>query len=162
MMKARPNDEALLRDPSADTVDRASALSRLTSDRRLDLEPEIRRLLDAPQPMLRSEALLALVGRWWRDEHVDAAVAHLRRDPDPTVRRDAATALGLFVHRTGRRRDELARALVAALREDPDQLTRRRVYGELLRILAPGQTAAVPDDFDADAHVDWALLEPYA
>ncbi len=160
-MKARPHDDAVLRDPSADTADRASALSRLTSDRRLDLEPEIRPLLDAPQPMLRSEALITLVGRWWRDDHVDAAVEHLRRDPDASVRRDAATALGMFVNRTGRRRAELARTLVAALREDPDQLTRRRVYGELLRILAAGHTAAVPDDFDADVHVDWALLEPY-
>lgn len=156
-MKSRPPDVAVLRDPAADAVDRAAALSRLTSDRRFDLEPEIRALLDAPQPMLRSEALMTLVGRWWRDEHVDAAVDRLHHDPDPDVRRNAASALGLFVNRTGRRRDELLRALVAALHRDPDRLTRRRVYEQLLRILDARRHAEVPDDFDPD----WALLKPY-
>ena len=161
-MKARVDDVRTLSDSHADVVDRASALSRLTSDRRTDLLPTVTRLLDDAEPMLRSEALLTLVGRWWRDECVEAAIDRLHADPDPFVRWNAAAALGMYIRRTGRRRDELLQDLVTAVRDDPDPDARRGAYEELLRILAPDRDwQSLPVDFDAEQHVDWTLLAPY-
>lgn len=161
-MKARAEDVATLRDGDADTGDRVAALSRLASDRRLDLEREVRDLLDDPEARLRAEAAWILVGRWWRAEHVDAIAGLLRDDPSPHARAGAAAALSAFVQRTGLGRDGIVRELVAALRTDDDTITRRAIYEDLLRILAPGRdSVAVPTDFDPARDVDWELLEPY-
>jgi HEAT repeat protein len=162
MKKARPQDARTAWDPAADVADRASALSRLTSDRRLDLVPKIARLMEDPEPMLRSEAVMTLVGRWRLDEYVDAAIDRLRCDADPAVRRDAAAALSIYTERTGRRREQILRELTQCVSDDYDLVTRRRCYEDLLRILAPGRVwLDLPANFDVTTDVDWSLLRPY-
>lgn len=161
-MKAHPRDAQTLRDAEADTGDRVEALSRLASDRRLELEGEVRELLADPEPRLRAEAAWTLVGRWWREEDVDEVARLLRDDPSAHVRAGAAAALSTFVQRTGLRREPVVRELVAALRTDADTITRRSIYEDLLRILAPDHDwVGVPADFDPVRDVDWELLEPY-
>lgn len=162
-MKARPGDERTLRDSAADTGERVAALSRLTSDRRLDLEREVRALLEHPEPRLRAEAASTLVGRWWREEDVDDVVAVLHDDPHYHARAGAAAALAMFVQRTGKQRERLVRELVTALRADEDAITQRAIYEDLLRLLAPDRDwVGVPADFDPARDADWDLLEPYA
>lgn len=162
-MKAGPEDEPTFRDADADPDERATALSRLASDRRFDLEPELRDLLHDPEPALRTEAAWTLVGRWYREEYLDEVLALLHQDPEPEVRADAAAALSTLVLRTGRQRERIVRELVAALRTDERATVRRRVYEDLLRILAPDRDwTGVPTDFDPARDVDWDLLAPYA
>jgi HEAT repeat protein len=127
-VKATPESVRLLTDVTADPADRASAVSLLAADRRYDLERVLAALLRDDAALVRSQAILVLVGRWHRTAYIDDAIALLRSDPSWHVRSDAATALSWLALDTGEpepRATALA-ALGRCVAEDPDPSVRER------------------------------------
>jgi HEAT repeat protein len=162
-----PEDLAVFADRTADPILRERALSRLAhweKGKYDHLEPEIAKLLDDPDPGIRGAALRTLLYAWQRAAYFDRAMKMLLSQPDPaySVRSDAAFSLGGFAQLTGQRRDEAIRALVRALRSDEDWSVQAACYEALLELVAPDRSRHLPDEFDRDRDVDWALLAPYS
>lgn len=135
-MKATPEHERLLAHEAADPSERARAVSLLAADGRRDLEPVLAALLRDQAALVRSEAVLVLVGRWHLSVYVDDALTMLRVDPSWTVRSDAAVALTWRALDTGEpaARATAEAALTRCAGEDPDPSVRdrcRRLLQEL-------------------------------
>lgn len=167
--KARPGDERLLHDTTADWGERSAALSRLAADGRRDLvEPVARHWLQDPDPCLASEGLSHLL-IYWRDsprahEYVEVAIRWLKTSEHWNMRSTAASSLGTFLERTSRYADEIIPALLTALEQDKDESVQEACYEALLQHVAPGESAVLkaPDKilFDRDRDVQWDLLAP--
>lgn len=167
-LKARPGDEHLIHDETADWGERSSALSRLAADRRPDLEPVARQWLHDPDPGLASEGLIHLL-IYWRDsprvhEYVEVAIQWLEAAEDSDMRWAAASSLGTFLERTSRYAQEIVPALLTALEQDEDESVQEACYMALLRQVAPGESGVLVDPdkifFDCAADVRWELLTP--
>jgi HEAT repeat protein len=165
--KAQPNDPYVLRDETARPVDRASALSRLVSDRRTEFEPDIVRCLAHEHPVLRGDALMALVGRWRMERHVSHADRMLVEDPDEAVRGNAAWALSMYAARADRiseqERTRILRTLARVVLSDEDPGVQQSAYDGVLRILDRPFAEYMREArfFDPQRDVNWELLKPY-
>jgi hypothetical protein len=169
LLKAKPGDERLIHDQTADWVDRTSALSRLAADGRRDLEPVARQWLQDPDPDLAGEAL-GLLLRYWRrsprvHDYVETAIRWLETAEDPDKRWAAASALGSFVYLPGDYpKEEILGALLATLERDEDESVQEECYRALLRHVAPQESIAFlgrgRHDFDRTKNVRWDLLAP--
>lgn len=160
--KSKPEDDKLIYDESADVVERASAISRLTVDGFYEIEPLLVKLLDHESFLLRGEAIKSLLGFWRKSEYIDNAVRLLRTDRDPTVRSDAAFALSRVTLRTGKQREMIVEKLVEGLMQDEDFGVHEECYRGLLQILAPERSlTTIPTYFNRERDVDWELLKPY-
>jgi HEAT repeats len=166
--KAKPGDEALINDPREDWVERASALSRLAADGRLDLEPVARRWLDGDDRDLASEALAMLL-TYWRNsprihDYVGRALQQLTTEDDPEMRAAAVTSLKLFLKPEPRYLDEILPALLNALERDDDELVQQACYMALLWHVDREEALKFPRvgvyRFDRDKDVRWDLLAP--
>jgi HEAT repeats len=165
--KARPGDERLIHDPTADWGERSSALSRLAADRRLDLESVARQWLQDRDPLLASEGLTHLL-IYWRDsprahEYVQLAIQWLETGEDSDMRFAAVSALGSFLYLQGECFGEIIPALLTALEQDEDENVQEACYTALLRQI-PGESGEplAPDKvfFDRATDVRWDLLAP--
>jgi hypothetical protein len=127
-VKATPEQVRLLADETADAADRAAAVALIAADGRRDLEPVLAALLRDEAALVRSQAVLVLVGRWHLDAYVEDAVTMLRVDPVWHVRSDAALALTWRAVDTGDRaaRDIARAALMRCADEDADDSVRAR------------------------------------
>jgi hypothetical protein len=166
--KAKPGDERLIHDETADWVDRSSALSRLAADRRLDLEPVARQWLQHSDPGLASEGL-GLLLTYWRNsprvhDYVEVAIQWLESAEDSDMRWTAASSLGTFLKRTSRYAQEIMPALLTALEQDEDDSVQESCYTALLEQIAPEEALNLPRDsvepFDRATDVRWDLLAP--
>lgn len=159
--KSSPQDDSTLGDESADVVSRVSALSRLASDKRFGLEPQIAGLLHHPEPMLRAEAIFVLLARWNKAAYLPQALQMLRRDPDWSVRTQAASSLTWFARNNPEEKERLLQELTARLMQDEDVSVQQVCYEQILEILAPNDHPEVPDFFDRERDVDREILRPY-
>jgi hypothetical protein len=127
-VKATPEHVRLLAEESADPADRATAVSLVAADDRRDLEPVLAALLRDEAALVRSQAVLVLVGRWHLDAYVDDALTMLRVDPVWHVRSDAAVALMWRALDTGEpaARATAEAALTRCAADDPDESVRDR------------------------------------
>jgi HEAT repeat protein len=166
--KARPGDERLIHDETADWGERSSALSRLAADGRLDLEPVARQWLQDLDPYLAGEGLIKLL-IYWRNsprshEYVEVALRWLEIDEDPNKRWAAASALSECLYLRGTYAETIIPALLAALEQDEDQSVQEECYKALLRHVAPQESVALLDrgslDFDRASDIRWDLLAP--
>lgn len=169
LLKAKPGDERLVHDQTADWVDRTSALSRLAADGRLDLEPVARQWLQDPDPDMAGEALGMLLTFWRRSPHVhdyvETGIRWLETADDPDKRWGAVAALGGFLYLRGEYPEEkILRALLTALEHDEDESVQDACYRALLRHVAPEEGIAFlrrgRRDFDRATDVRWDLLAP--
>lgn len=164
--KAQANDPSVLRDVTARPVDRAAALSRLVSDRRTEFEPDIVRFLAHEHPILRADAIFALVGRWCLARYVPHAERLLVEDPDEAVRGYAAYALSMYAWLGGvseQERSRILRTLARVVQTDADPGVQQAAYEGVLRILDRPASEYFHEvrDFDARGDVNWELLKPY-
>jgi hypothetical protein len=169
LLKAKPGDERLIHDQTADWVDRTSALSRLAADGRRDLEPVARQWLQDPDPAMAGEALGLLLTYWSRSprvhDYVETAICWLETANDPDKRWGAAAALGGFLYLPVEYpKEEILGALLAALEHDQDESVQKECYKALLRHVAPQENIAFllrgTRDFDRATDVRWELLAP--
>lgn len=163
--KAKPGDERLIHDETADWADRGSALSRLAADRRMDLEPVARQWLQDPDPGLASEGLGQLLNYWRNSPHVhhyvNVAIQWLESADDSDMRWTAASSLGTFLERTSRFEQEIIPALLTALEQDEDEDVQEACYAALLKQIAPKEPREfLRRDFDRSIDVRWDLLAP--
>lgn len=165
--KAQPNDPSVLRDETARPVDRAAALSRLVSDRRTEFEPDVVRFLAHDHPILRADAIFALVGRWRMARYVSHADRLLVEDPDEVVRGNAAYALSMYAaradHISKQERSRILRTLARVVQTGEDPGVQQAAYEGVLRILDRPAADYFHEvrDFDARRDVNWELLKPY-
>ena len=165
--KAHPNDPQVLRDETARPVDRAAALSRLVSDRRTEFEPDIVRCLAHEHPILRGDAIRALVGRWCMAQYVPQADRMLAEDPDEAVRGDAAGALSMYAWLGGVPEPErlrILRTLARVVQKKEDPGVQEAAYNGVLRILDRPSTEYFHEAlrfFDPHRDANWELLKPY-
>jgi hypothetical protein len=169
LLKAKPGDERLIHDQTADWGERSSALSRLAADGHRDVEPVARQWLRDPDPDLAGEALGLLLRYWSRSprahEYVETAIRWLETAEDPDRRWRAASALGSFLYLGGEYlEEEILGALLAALEHDEDESVQEQCYMSLLRHVAPEENIAFRrrgrHDFDRTTDVRWDLLAP--
>lgn len=165
MKKITPEDLRTLTDVSADPVDRAESLARLThweKGKYDHLEPTIASLLRDPSATVRGAAIKTLLG-WGREKYMDAAIQMLRSDEgeDGIARSNAAFALAAYAQHFGER-DRIVREMVSSLRNDPEWSVQEKCYELLLSLVAPHQKHTPGyDPFDRDRDVDWELLRPW-
>jgi HEAT repeat protein len=164
--KAQSNDPSVLRDETARPVDRAAALSRLVSDRRTEFEPDIVRCLAHEHPVLRGDALYALLGRWCMARYVPHADRLLVEDPDWAVRMDAASALSTYAWLGGvseQERSRILRTLARVVLSDEDPGVQQSAYQGVLQILDRPSAEYMHEArfFDPQRDVNWELLKPY-
>lgn len=165
--KAQPNDPSILRDETARPVDRAAALSRLVSDGRTEFEPDIVRCVAHEHPVLRGDAIMALVGRWRMERYVSHADRMLVEDADEAVRGNAAWALSMYAARADRvseeERSRILRTLARVVLSDEDPGVQQSAYDGVLRILDRPFTEYMREArfFDAQRDANWELLKPY-
>ena len=169
LLKAKPGDERLIHDETADWGERSSALSRLVADGRRDLEPVARQWLQDPDPELAREALGMLLTFWRRSPHaheyVETAIRWLETAENPDQRWGAASALEDYQSLPGDHpKEDVLRALLAALEHDEDESVQEECYMALLRHVAPQENIAFlrrgSHEFDRDIDVRWELLAP--
>ena len=168
LLKAKPGDERLIHDETADWVDRTSALSRLAADGRRDLEPVARQWLQDPDPNMAGEALGMLLTYWRHSprahDYVKTGIRWLETAEDPDKRWGAVAALGTYLKRTSEYAQEIIPALLIALEEDEDESVQEQSYMALLRCVAPEENIAFrlrgSHEFDRATDVRWELLAP--
>lgn len=159
--KSKPEDEVLVYDENADSVDRAGAIFRLSIDGFQEFEPLLAKLLYAESFILRAQAVKSLLSIWTIPQYIDDAVRLLHSDPNWEVRADAAFALASFVKYTGQQRDPVIKELLHQLVNDEDDAVQRRCYKELCELLTADGASGIPTYFDRERDVDWELLKPY-
>lgn len=166
--KARPGDERTIHDEREDWVERGSALSRLASDGRRDLEPVARQWLTSEDRQLAREGLQLLLSYWCdsprAQEYVCTAIKWLESSEDPDIRAAAASNLGMFLRVRQAFLDEIIPALLDALEEDDDAIVQEACYTALLWQVDREEALKFPRvgvyHFDRDTDVRWDLLEP--
>ena len=160
--KQHPGDVQLVRDESADPVDRASAMMRLAVDGHWEMIDLADQWLARDELELRVEAVGLLVGYWKLEDRIPITIEHLKHDPHTDVRSRAAAALVDFLNRTGKHRDRILKVLVHQLQNDTDYLVQRYAYELLLRtLLSERPIPEPPYAFDRGRDVDWSLLRPW-
>lgn len=162
--KAKPNDEKLIYDESANMVDRDAAIFRLAVDGYEEMQPLLESLLTHSQYMLRSRAIKVLLGGWGLSEYFDKAVEMLHSDCDYSVRSGACFALSQYTQHfeDGRkRRDNIILQLIRRLLEESDVAVQESCYEELLKIIEGKHFHSESYEFNRNTDVDWDLLQPY-
>lgn len=159
--KSSPADDQLVRDPHADSLERASSIARLAFDQLYEFEPVFAALLTDQSSDLREAAIKALLGRWNLPQYLEAGITLLHHDPDWVVRSDAAFALASYVQFTGDQRERVMRELVRCVQHDTDPAVQEQCYSKFLALLNGHSSYNEPDDFNRDRDVDWELLKPY-
>lgn len=161
MGKARSGDKDLLRDKSADPIERALAINLLGVDRRFDAEGEICALLKDPEDVVRGEAIRVLLGLWRREEHLCLAEDWALRGQSTTLRMEAVSAFDQYlVDPTAPSRRRALRILASVVDTDPDDFVKRRAYESIWHCLR-GWSCPMRSvyEFDPTRDVDWTLVE---
>ena len=159
--KAEPGDDLLLRDPTADILDRIGALNRLATDRHLDVEPIAAGWLTHEMSIVREEAIQALLTYLTLEKYVDVALRMLHEDPAWQSRSQAASSLAFFARTTGKRRPEIANALAKAALHDPHRRVVEKAYFGVDFVVSRGNEGPHFIDIPREAY-DMELLKKLA
>ncbi len=167
--KSWTGDVELLRDETADPVDREAAIKRIGSDQRFDLLATIVQLLCDREPWVRAGAFCVLLVYWHRYEHLPAALKQL--DPleyssryefdrfadmrQALVGDLVAVSLKAEVHR-----ESILVALLRHLGVEDASIVHGASYYGLLEVLGGRRlNERVPGDFSIDRRVDWRRID---
>lgn len=163
-VKSTPKDDLILVDESAPPTERESAASRLTFDGFFSLvEPELRKWLSHPNFLLRSKAIIILIGRMGKEAYFKNALEMLHSDKNWSVRCDAAYSLKQFVTNfrvNDQIKENSIKELLSALLSDKEEFVQQSSYKALLELIK-NESLKDNDSFDKENDVDWNLLEPY-
>lgn len=163
--KSTPEDEQLVRDDSADPLERETSIKRLAYDQIYEMEATFARLIKDSSPYVKGAALNALLAYWKKSQYIDDAICVLRQDESPTSREKAAFALSQFLNRNDAAKDyekRIVSELVRALTHDDDFGVQEVCYQEIVKRLAPDRkVVSHAMYFNRERDVDWELLKPY-
>ncbi|WP_437741761.1 hypothetical protein WME73_41270 [Sorangium sp. So ce302] len=157
-------DGRLIYDERAAATDRASAVSRIGSERLYQHEKAIAMLLQHGEPALRERAAAVLVALWGRRSYVDAVIHMLHQDADLYCRLKASSILwnfATFSASSREDRDIVLRALAQSVARDEDPMVQAASYKHFLELVSPERAAGVPDELERGSDVDWELMMPY-
>ncbi|WP_437606294.1 hypothetical protein WMF20_35580 [Sorangium sp. So ce834] len=163
-IQSNAQDERLINDERAAATDRASAISRIGSDRLYQHEKSISMLLQHEEPVLRERAAAVLVALWGRKSYVDAVIHMLHQDADLYCRLKASSILWNFATFSASNREDrdiVLRALAQSVARDKDSMVQAASYKHFLELTSPERAAGVPDELDRDSDVEWELMMPY-
>lgn len=153
---------ALLRSGKLSSREIAEAIADFGSENLVEAKPDVERLLDHKDEIVRYNAIAALAYEWGITSRNKRIVEILLGDPDRDCRRQAAGALGSLFRNT-KDRDTSRTLADVVLNEGEERDVRAFAYTAFLDVLAvprPHQPNAVGMDLASD--VDWNLVRQYA
>jgi HEAT repeat protein len=148
---------SLLRKGQLNEDEIADAVSDFGTTNFIEAIPDVERLLDHSNSMVRYNALATLAYEWGTAERVDRIVDILKHDPDQDCRRQAAGALG-SLHR-GAQDKLLAKTLaIVIMDQDEKDDVRRFAYTALLDVLGIARELQPNPLSMAIKDIDWELV----
>ncbi|MGH9863458.1 MAG: HEAT repeat domain-containing protein [Candidatus Acidiferrales bacterium] len=148
---------SLLRRGVLDPDEIADPVADFGTGNYIEAKPDVERLLDHPDPIVRYNALGTLAYEWGAAERVDRIVDILKHDQDSDCRRQAAGALG-SLHR-GVRDKGLAKTLANVVLDQAERDdVRVSAYTALLDILGIERTLQPNPLSIAVKDIDWQLV----
>jgi HEAT repeat protein len=149
----------IAQDEREDPVKRAAAIIAVGKERRAEHWPVLRGLLECPEPFVRAEAVVVLVGIWADESSLGAALELLHSDASIEVRCSAADALGGLASARPALLEVIVGGLLERLVGDAEWRVQATAYRNLLRLLALPEPDTLPlRPFSLDLDVDWDLL----
>lgn len=164
-VKSTPQDEAILRDETANPADRASAATRLASDGfGKEIFPVLDNWLSHSSFILRDEAVSILLGVWGHEKYVGRIIEMLNNDSHWLIRKSASQSLATFIEKFAegeKYKAQVIEELLKSLLDDEKDFVQKKSYEGLYKLIKNERPREDNDSFDRNQDVDWILLQPY-